>query len=161
MTNDVDKQQLLKKEILYGILLFLGFLLYFFIMKETELYAEFNLRILNIVIHAAIIYLAIRSYYRSADTESVNYIDGTMAGIRPGAIGVILFCIFQIIYLHIDENLMSSLNENSMAGSYLNPFTASAILLFEGFAVTVVLSYITMRIVDSQFKKKYIPSEKE
>ena len=161
MTNNVNKQQLLKREIIYGFILFIGFVLYFLIMKETDLYAEFNLRILNVVIHVAIIYLAIRSYYKSADIESVNYIDGTMAGIRPGGIGVILFCIFQIIYLNIDEKLMATLNENAMAGAYLNPYTASGILLFEGFAVTVVLSYITMRIVDSQFKEKYIPSKKE
>jgi len=151
---------IMKRDFTYGILLFVGFLLYFFIMLGTDLYTEFNLRIFNIAIHGFLIYLAIRSFYKThPNQESINYVKGVMEGIRPGAIGVILFCIFQIIYLHVDETLMMTLKENAMAGSYLNPYIASGVLLFEGFAVTIVVSYISMRIVDAQMRDKYIPQE--
>ncbi len=150
----------MKKDWIYGSLLFIGFLLYFLIMRSVGLYTELNLRVLNIVIHSVFIYLAIRSYYLShPEKKSINYVKGALAGIRPGAIGVILFGLFQLVYLHFDDILMQSLQENDMVGTHLNPFTASGVVLFEGLAVTIVLSYIFMRIVDAQMEKKYLVRE--
>lgn len=140
----------------FGILLFIGFVAYFLFMKSTDLYTELNLRAFNLTFHALFIYLAIRSFYNSQrDTNSINYVEGVLAGVRPGLIGVLLFCAFQIIYLHSDDTLMMALKENGMVGSYLNPYTASAVLLFEGLGVTMVLSYIFMRVVDAQNRDKY------
>ncbi|NBC24075.1 MAG: hypothetical protein GVX78_00480 [Bacteroidetes bacterium] len=150
----------MRRDWTYGILLFIGFLLYFFVMRGTELYTEFNLRIFNLAIHAMFIYLAIRMYYQThPQKESINYVQGTLAGIRPGAVGVILFCLFQIVYLHMDERLMETLKANAMVGTYLNPYIASGVLFFEGLAVTIIVSYISMRVVDAQTKKKYIPQQ--
>jgi hypothetical protein len=152
---DKSYLKIFKRDWTYGILLFIGFLIYFYIMKSTELYTEFNLRIFNVVIHALLIYLAIRSYYKEHPNTQINYLDGAFAGIRPGLVGVFLFGLFQVVYLHIDTELMSAVENNAMAGTFMNPYTAAAVVLFEGVAVTLVLSYILMRIVDSQHNESY------
>jgi len=63
--------------------------------------------------------------------------------------------------LHFDETLMQSLQDNEMVGTHLNPFTAAGIVLFEGLATTIILSYILMRIVDAQMNKKYLVREEK
>ncbi len=152
----------MKRSWIYGILLFAGFLLYFLLMRSIGLYTELNLRVFNIVIHSVFIYLAIRSYYLThPDKKTINYVKGALAGIRPGVIGVALFGLFQLVYLHFDEALMQSLQDNEMIGTHLNPYTASGVVLFEGLATTFVLSYIFMRIVDAQMDKKYLVREEK
>ncbi len=152
---DKSYLKIFKRDWTYGILLFLGFVIYFYIMKSTELYTEFNLRIFNVVIHALLIYLAIRSFYKAHQDTKITYLDGAFAGIRPGLVGVFLFGLFQVIYLHVDTELMNAINDNAMAGTFLNPFTAASVVIFEGVAVTLVLSYILMRVVDSKHYDSY------
>ena len=158
----IKNKSFMKRSWIYGFLLFAGFLLYFLIMRGLGLYTDLNLRVFNIVIHSAFIYLAIRSYYLShPEKQTINYVKGALAGIRPGVIGVALFGLFQLIYLHFDETLMQSLQDNEMVGTHLNPFTATGIVLFEGLATTIILSYILMRIVDAQLDKKYLVREEK
>lgn len=142
-----------KRDFLYGILLLIGFVGYFFVMKAANLYENFNLRIFNIVIHAGIIYLAIRRYYLRYKEAGINYISGALAGFKPSLIAVILFGIFQVFYLQYDQALMDAITAQAPAGSYLTPITAAIVIMFEGIAVSVILSYLCMRIVDAQYYK--------
>lgn len=139
-----------KRDLLYGLLLFIGFAAYFFIMKAAALYYNYNLRIFNLVIHFGIVYYAIRSFYNTHKDREFNYLTGVMAGFKPSLIAVILFGILQLVYLSIDQEFLTYLQESTPIGSYINPFSASFVVILEGIGVSVIVSYIAMRIVDSQ-----------
>ena len=139
-----------KRDLTYGLLLFLGFAGYFFVMKAADLYYNYNLRIFNVIIHFGLVYLAIRSFYKAHPDKDFNYLTGTLAGFKPSLISVILFGLLQLIYLSIDEAFLNHLQQSITIGEYINPFTASFAVILEGIGVSVIVSYIAMRIVDAQ-----------
>ena len=134
----------------YGALMFAGFLLYFLLMKALHLSDNYNFRIFNGVIHISLIFMAIRQY-RSDRPDEFNYLSGAASGVVTSVVGVLPFAIFQLIYLSIDNSFMSYLQQNvASIGQYLTPFTAALIILMEGLAVSVIASYIVMRVVDAR-----------
>jgi hypothetical protein len=139
-----------KRDLTYGLLLFAGFAGYFFIMQAAELYYNYNLRIFNIIIHFGLVYFAIRSFFNSHQDKEFNYLSGTLAGFKPSLIGVLLFGIMQLVYLSIDDAFLQHLQTEITIGEYINPFTASFAVVLEGIGVSVIVSYIAMRIVDAQ-----------
>lgn len=144
-----------KRDFIYGLLLFVGFVAYFFVMKATDLYYNYNLRIFNIIIHFGLVYFAIRSYYNTHKDRKFNYLTGTLAGFKPSLVGVLLFGIFQLFYLGWDQAFLQHLQENTPIGEYITPFTAAFVLIIEGIGVSVIISYIAMRIVDAQEINEY------
>lgn len=139
----------------FGFILFLGFLSYFFVMKAANLYENFYLRIFNFIIHAGIVYMAVKQFYAENVDKKFNYLTGVAAGLKASVIGVIAFGIFQAIYLNLDTGLMNSLREFAPLGEYLTPLKASVVIVLEGLGVSVPISYVAMRIVDHQEIKAY------
>lgn len=141
-------EKMKKAALRYGLYLFLALLAFFLIMQVMGYGERYDFRIFNVVIQIVIVYLGVRSYARSAPDE-YNYLSGTMAGILVTLVGVIPFAIFQMINLSVNPALMNTLQEAfPVFADYLNPFTAGLIVLAEGTAVGLVLSYLCMRIVD-------------
>jgi hypothetical protein len=56
----------------------------------------------------------------------------------------------QLVYLSIDDAFLQHLQTEITIGEYINPFTASFAVVLEGIGVSVIVSYIAMRIVDAQ-----------
>lgn len=137
-----------KRDLLFGFLLFVLLVGYFFLMKAANLYENFNLRFVNVIFYLGVTWLAIRKFYKDRPDSEFNYISGLLAGFRPALVGVVLFAGFQMIYLNIDTHLMDSIAERAPMGDVLNPFTSTLYLLFEGIAVGLIGSYLTMRVVD-------------
>lgn len=139
-----------KQDFLFGILLTALLISYFFIMKGANLYENFNLRFVNVLFFFGVTWLAIRNFYEVNPDRKFNYLTGLLAGFRPAIVGVVLFSVFQMIYLSGDATLMAAIQEKAPMGESLNPFTASLYLLFEGIGVGLIVSYLTMRIVDAR-----------
>ena len=134
----------------YGLVMFLGLLGFFLIMHVLNLSQHYNLRIFNGVIHLGIIWLAIHRYRKIEPVEFNNYMGGVAVGVLTSAVGITLFCLFQVVYLAINKSFMSQLQENvPYIGEYLTPFTAAWTIFVEGLAVSVIGSYIITRIVDA------------
>ena len=134
----------------YGLLLFVGLLSYFAIMQVFGLSQNYDFRVLNAIIQTTMIYLAVRKYAKEYRSD-FNYLSGTLVGISTTVVGVLPFAIFQMINLVASPALLEHIQANApVVGPYLSPFTAGLIVLVEGLAVGLVLSYLTMRIVDAQ-----------
>jgi len=126
-----------------------GFILYFLIMQALGFGGNYYFRIFNAVIHLSIITVAIKAY-KDRYPDEFNYISGVVTGVVTSLVGVIPFAIFMLIFLSLTPDFMESIRlEAENVGRYLTPFTASLIVLLEGLAVSVLASYIIMRIVDS------------
>ncbi len=137
-----------KAALQYGIYLFLALMAFFLAMQVLGYGERYDFRIFNVVIQSVIVYLGVRQYAKSTPDE-YTYLSGTMSGILVTLVGVIPFAIFQMINLSINPAMMSTLQEAfPVFASYLNPFTAGLIVLAEGTAIGLVLSYLCMRIVD-------------
>ena len=133
----------------YGLIMAVGFILYFLIMQALGFGNNYYFRIFNAAIHLTLITLAIKSY-KDQFPEEFNYLSGVSAGIVTSLVGVVPFAIFMLIFLAVTPDFMESIQiEAENVGRYLTPFTASLIVLLEGLAVSIVASYIIMRIVDS------------
>ncbi len=143
----------------FGLIFFAALLVYFLLMRSLDLSDNFDFRVFNGLFQSVIIYLALRTYSRKFP-QDWNYLTGVITGVLTSLIGVLPFAIFQILHLNINVGFMNHLKENvPYIGQYLNPFYASLIVLVEGMAVGMVLSYICMRIVDAMMKKSTIQKE--
>ena len=132
-----------------GVIMAAGFVLYFLLMQAFGLSQNYYFRIFNGLIHITLITLAIKRY-KDYYPQDFNYLSGVTVGVLTSLVGVIPFSIFMLVFLSITPDFMASLQaEAASIGSYLTPFTASLIVLVEGLAVSVLASYVIMRIVDS------------
>ncbi len=132
-----------------GAIMAAGFVLYFLLMQAFGLSQNYYFRIFNGLIHIALITIAIKRY-KDYHPQDFNYLSGVTVGVLTSLVGVIPFSIFMLVFLSITPDFMAFLQaEATSIGSYLTPFTASLIVLVEGLAVSVLASYIIMRIIDS------------
>ena len=129
--------------------MFICFTLYFLLMQALELSDNYYYRVVNSVIHVIIISFAI-SKYKNSYPEDFNYISGVTTGVYTSLVGVLPFAAFILIFLIKSPDLMHAIELRSdNLAPYLSPYTAALVVLVEGIAVSVVGSYIIMRIVDS------------
>jgi hypothetical protein len=128
---------------IYGAIMALGLIIYFFIMYAAGLIHVIELRAFNLVIMLASIYYALKQFKRTHNGR-LDYFASMVAGVTTAAIGAATFCLFIFIYLNVDRNLMNSIVENEPLGVYMNPYIASFIVflegVFSGLAVTYTLS---------------------
>ncbi len=126
----------------YGIRIGIGVTAFFLLMKFTGFFHIVELRMLNIFILVAGIYLALRKF-KETHGKHINYFRALVVGVVTGAIGSILFAVFLFIYVHIDSDFMLWLQTNEPMGRFLNPYIVAFIValegLFSGLLVTFVL----------------------
>lgn len=131
----------------YALIMFVGFAALFGIMRLTDLYLNLEFRVLNIVVHGVVMYFAIREYNkkeRSSDTY--NYFHSFVAGFKPALIAVAAYALFQGIYLSIDTEFMTHIQEEAVIGQHLTPVTTSLVLFMEGAGASILLGYFCMRL---------------
>jgi len=141
---------MIKRDLWFGLLLALLLIAYFFTMRAANLYENFNFRFVNVIFFLAVTWMAIRKFYDSNPDRKFNYLTGLLAGFRPAVFGIFLFSAFQVVYLSIDVHLLSRIAEGVPTPDVITPFTASLYLFFEGLAVALITSYLSMRIVDAR-----------
>lgn len=137
-----------KLAIRFGLWMFAGFVTFFLVIHVLSLSNNYNLRVLNGIIHLGIIYLSIKAFRSKYPDTVSNYVSGTAMGIYASAIGVLGFAIFMILFLYFDSGFLQELREAMPMGDYLTPITASLFILMESIAVSLIGSYILTRVVD-------------
>jgi len=132
----------------YGLMMLVGFVVLFLIMHEVGQARNYNLRILNGVIHLGLLIAAIREYRRKFPDSYANYISGVAVGMWSSIVGALSFSVFLFFYLLADEAFMAYIQNTVPIGQYLNPFTTSLFIVVEGIAVGLIGSYIITRVID-------------
>jgi hypothetical protein len=126
---------------IYGALIAVGLIVYFFIMYAAGLIHVIELRLLNLFVMLAGVYYALKQFKRTHDCK-MDYFTSLTTGTATAAIGSATFSLFLFVYLSLDRNLMNSIIENEPLGSYLNPYIASFIVFLEGLFSGFGLSYL-------------------
>jgi hypothetical protein len=128
---------------IYGTLIALGLILYFFIMYATGLIHVIELRLLNLFIMLAGVYFALKQYKRTHDGR-LNYFRALVIGNAAATLGTGIFTLFLFFYLKVDVSLMQSIQQNEPLGVNLNPYIATAAVfgegMFSGFMCTFLLT---------------------
>jgi hypothetical protein len=133
-----------------GLWMLVSFIAYFLLLYATGFGYRTELQLFNVVIQLYFIYRSIRAYYASDPENTNSYMLGVIQGMRTSAIGVGGFAFFMMIFLALNPTLMSAICQNSQVGAYLNPFTATIVILAEGLMVGLIGSYIFTRISEDE-----------
>jgi hypothetical protein len=133
---------------IYGALIALGLILYFFVMYAAGLIHVIELRLLNLFIMLAGVYYALKQYKRTHNGR-LDYFNSLTTGVATAAIGAATFSLFLFVYLSLDKNLMNSIIENEPLGQYMNPYIASFIVFLEGLFSGFGLAYLLSNFASS------------
>ncbi len=146
-----------KQDFLFGLLMFLGFLGYFYLMKVAGLYQNINLRFLNFFIHFGVVFLAMKAYrHRIGEEAPFSFMNTFMAGVKASIPAVVGFALFQYFYLKfLDPGFMVYLVNNAPMGDWLNPGFVGLTLFAEGMVGTFFSSYAGMRLIAAQEHQEF------
>ena len=102
----------------YGLKIAVGLIIYFLIMKFAGLLDVVELRLLNLVIQVAGIYMALRTFKRTHE-DHLNYFRALITGVATAALGAIIFAAFLFIYMEfIDPAFMQFIIDNEPMGRF-------------------------------------------
>jgi hypothetical protein len=130
----------------YGLRIAGGLIAFFLIMRIVDLGHMTELRLLNLVILAAGIYLALKKF-KATHSESLNYFRGIITGVATGAVASLIFGVFLFIYMKLDVGLMKTIVENEPMGRYLNPYIVAFIVVLEGFFSGLTVTFVILNWV--------------
>lgn len=133
---------------IYGTLITLGLIVYFFLMYAFGLVHIIELRLLNLFIMLGGIYMAMKQYKRTHNGH-LNYFRALSTGVATAAIGASTFAVFLLLYLKLDGNLMQSIIENEPMGRYLNEYVAAAMVTIEGVFSGFTMTYLLLNYVET------------
>lgn len=129
----------------YGFLIAVGLIAYFLILKLVGLHEQIWLRLINGLIVGYGIYAVIRMR-RILEGDKFDYFKGFKSGIYAGFFATLIFTAFMAIYMfHLDENFPNSIMESWIRDYNQGPGILVFILLIEGFASTVILTFTFMQ----------------
>lgn len=148
-----------KISIKYGLVMLVGFISFFLLMYVLGFGHRTEFRIFNGVIHLFCIHQAILAYYKTFPENIGNYMKGVAQGMGASAVAVVGYILFLMFFLLGEKDLMTTIRQNSNIPSYLNFFTICLYILVEGIVVSLIGSYILMRIVDNNIKKEAFKQE--
>lgn len=138
----------------YGLYFFAGLTIIFLISYAAGLAANYQLRLVNGLLHPVILYYGIKQLRIQQPETHQNYVSGVAQGIYVGAIGTLLFAIFMTLFLAFEPNLMAEIQAAVGWGDVLNPFMAGVFVIMEGVAVSLIGSYLITRYVDMRLEQK-------
>jgi Protein of unknown function (DUF4199) len=130
----------------YGLRIAGGLIAFFLIMRIVDLGHMTELRLLNLVILAAGIYLALKKF-KATHSENLNYFRGIITGVATGAVASLIFGVFLFIYMKLDVGLMKTIVENEPMGRYLNPYIVAFIVVLEGFFSGLTVTFVILNWV--------------
>lgn len=133
---------------IYGTLVALALIVYFFAMYALGLIHVVELRFLNLFIMLGGIYAALKQYRRT-HADHLHYFKGLSIGAATAVIGASTFAAFVLIYLKIDQNLMASIIANEPMGHYMNEYIAAAIITVEGVFSGLTMTYLLINYIET------------
>jgi hypothetical protein len=137
----------------YGLIFFGGLMAIFLISYALGQGANYNLRLLNGVLHLGILYLAINRLRAKQPETHQNYVSGVVQGMYAGGFGSIAFAIFITLFLAFNPDFLMSIQEATSFGDRLTPVMAGALIFMEGVGVSLIASYLITRIIDNRIEK--------
>ncbi len=133
----------------YGIRIAVGVIAFFLLMKVAGLFHIVELRVLNLFILVAGIYLALKKFKATHETH-LNYFRALSVGVATGAIGSVLFAAFFFVYLSfIDTGFMVWLQQNEAMGRFLNPYIVSFIIALEGVFSALLVTFVLINYIQT------------
>jgi hypothetical protein len=126
---------------IYGTLIALGLIVYFFIMYAAGLIHVIELRMLNLFIMLTGVYFAQKQFKRTHNGR-LDYFKSLTTGVATAAIAAGTFSVFVFVYLSLDKNLMNSIAVNEPLGYYLDPYICSFVVFLEGVFSGFGVSYL-------------------
>jgi hypothetical protein len=130
----------------YGLRIAAGLIAYFVIMHLIGYAHRVELRLLNLLILVAGVYLALQKFRETHDSH-LNYFRALITGVSTAAIGSVIFAAFLFIYMSVDSTLMESIKANEPMGRYMNPYIASFIVALEGVFSGLLVTFILINFV--------------
>lgn len=130
----------------YGLRIAAGLIVYFMIMKVVGLSHHVELRLLNLVILSAGVYMALKKF-KLTHTDHLNYFRGLIMGVATAGIGSLIFGVFLFIYMQLDASMMQSIIDNEPMGRYLNPYMSAFIVVLEGFFSGLLVTFVLLNWV--------------
>jgi hypothetical protein len=133
----------------YGIRIAVGVIAYFLLMKFAGFFHIVELRMLNLVILVAGIYLALRKF-KQTHQEHLNYFRALVVGVATGAVGSVLFAVFLFLYVAlIDTDFMLWLQQNEPMGRFLNPYIVAFIVALEGVFSGLLVTFVLINYIQT------------
>jgi hypothetical protein len=133
---------------IYGALITLGLMVYFFVMYAAGLIHVIELRLFNLFIMLAGLYFAFKQLKRTHNGR-LDYFSALTTGTATAAIASATFSLFLFVYLSLDHNLMNSIIEKEPQGYHMNPYISSFFVFLEGLFSGFGLSYLLTNFVTS------------
>lgn len=130
----------------YGLKVAGGLIVYFILMRVLGLHHHVELRLLNLLILAFGIYLALKKF-KEAHGQHINYFRALVTGVATGAIASLVFGLFLFIYMKVDTEMMQSIIENEPMGHYLNAYISAFIVALEGVFSSLLVTFVLINYV--------------
>lgn len=132
----------------YGLRIAAGLIGFFLIMKLVGLSHHVELRLLNLFILSAGVYMALKKFKQS-HSDKLNYFRGLITGVATSAIGSLVFALFLFGYMKLDSEMMQFIIENEPMGRYMNPYIASFIVALEGVFSGLLVTFVLINYVST------------
>jgi hypothetical protein len=130
----------------YGVKIGVGLIVYFVVMHLTGLSHHVELRLLNLLILVAGVYLALKKFKETHGSQ-LNYFRALITGVATATVGSCIFAVFLFVYMKVDTSLMDSIEKNEPMGRYLNPYIAAFIVALEGLFSGLLVTFILINFV--------------
>jgi hypothetical protein len=129
--------------------MFIGLTALFLVMHFLQLSQYFYLRTLNGIIHISILWFAIREFHLRYPEEAHNYTPGVVLGMFTSTVGILPFAIFMFIFLYFNPGFLAMLQTQLAWGDSLTPAMGSTVIVTEGIVVSLISSYLIVRILEA------------
>jgi hypothetical protein len=130
----------------YGLRIAIGLIAYFVVMNLLGYSHRVELRLLNLLILVAGVYLALKKF-RETHEERLNYFRALATGVSTAAVGSSIFAVFLFVYMSLDTALMNSIVQNEPMGRYLNPYMAACVVALEGCFSGLLVTFVIINFV--------------
>lgn len=140
--------------IVYGLYFFIGLVSIFLLSYVSGLAANYELRIVNGLIHTLVLYYGIKQLRIEKPGTHQNYVSGVAQGLYVGGVGTILFGVFMVLFLTFNTNFLVELQAASGWENRLTPLMAGVFVVMEGVAVSLIGAYLMTRYVDMRLERK-------
>ena len=132
----------------YGLRIAIGLIAYFVVMNLLGYSHRVELRLLNLLILVAGVYLALKKF-RETHEERLNYFRALATGVSTAAVGSSIFAVFLFVYMSLDTTLMNSIVQYEPMGRYLNPYMAACVVALEGCFSGLLVTFVLINFVQT------------
>ena len=141
---------------MWGALCCLIYIVILFVMKVAGLLEITGLRVVNYLALFAVCFLGIKGWVNKTE-HFVPFLTVFLTAFLTGIFSFVLFSIFLMVYARFDTNLMDLFNQHAPDALRSVP---SAIILFEGSAVSIIIAFINMQYF-RRFEEGEVSPEKK